>query len=84
METIHQLLSRIHWDEEFGRGDFAVGIYDRVKGVVEFQPLEKLTLEKGNPFSFTVCIEGEIVTIPFHRIRVVRKNGKTIWSREVA
>ncbi len=81
METIQQLLSRIQWDEEFGQGDFEVGIYDRVKEAVEFQPLENLTLGKGNHFSFTVCIGGEIVTIPFHRIREVRKNGECIWRR---
>jgi uncharacterized protein (UPF0248 family) len=81
METIQQLLNRIHWDEEFGQGDFEVGIYDRIKDAVEFLPLERLMLEKGNHFSFTVCIEGESVTIPFHRIREVRKNGETIWKR---
>ncbi|VGO22597.1 DUF504 domain-containing protein [Pontiella sulfatireligans] len=81
METIQQLLNRIRWDENFGRGDFTVGIYDRVKDAVEFQPLENLKQENGNHFSFTVCMEGEIVTIPFHRIRAVRKNGETIWQR---
>lgn len=81
METIRQLLSRIRWDEEFGRGDFEVGIYDRVTDAVNFQPLQNLQMEKGNHFSFTVCIEGECVTIPFHRIREVRKNGECIWSR---
>jgi uncharacterized protein (UPF0248 family) len=39
MTPIQQLLNRILWDEEFGRGDFAVGIYDRVEDIVEFQPL---------------------------------------------
>ncbi|VGO17912.1 hypothetical protein PDESU_06514 [Pontiella desulfatans] len=81
METIHQLLSRIHWDAEFGQGEFSVGIYDRVEDAVGFLSLDRLSLEKGNHFSFTVNIDGEIVTIPFHRIREVRKNGETIWKR---
>jgi len=38
-------------------------------------------MEKGNHFSFTICIDGEVLTIPFHRIREVRKNGETIWKR---
>ena len=81
METIQQLLNRIRWDKEFGKGAFEVGIYDRFEAGVEFQPLENLKLEKGNHFSFTICIEGEIVTIPFHRIREVRKDGISIWKR---
>ena len=81
METIRQLLNRIRWDGEFGRGTFEVGIYDRVADAVEFYSLEELQLEKGNHFSFTLCIDGEELAIPFHRIRDVRKNGECIWCR---
>jgi len=81
METIQQLLNRIRWDKEFGQGDFEVGIYDRVENAVGFQPLNNLRIEKGNHFFFTVCIDGEVLTIPLHRIREVRKNGETIWKR---
>ncbi len=81
METIQQLLSRIRWDDEFGKGDFEVGIYDRIEDALEFQPLENLQMETGNHFSFTLCIEGEEALIPFHRIREVRKNGECIWKR---
>jgi uncharacterized protein (UPF0248 family) len=81
METIRQLLNRIRWDKEFSRGDFEVGIYDRVEDAVDFQPLERLTMETGNRFSFDICINGEVLTIPYHRIREVRKNGECIWKR---
>ena len=81
METIRELLSRIRWDDEFGKGTFEVGIYDLVADAVEFHPHEELHLEKGNHFSFTICVDGEVLTIPFHRIRAVRKNGQTIWKR---
>ena len=81
METIRELLNRIRWDDEFGRGMFEVGIYDRVADTVEFYFLEDLQLEKGNHFSFSLCVGGEVLTIPFHRIREVRKNGQTIWKR---
>lgn len=81
METIRELLSRIRWDEEFGRGTFEVGIYDRVSDALQFHFLEELHLEQGNRFSFSIAISGEILTIPFHRIREVRKNGKAIWKR---
>ncbi len=82
METIRELLSRIRWDDEFGKGSFDIGIYDRVADAVELHPLEELHLEQGNHFSFSITIDGEVLAIPFHRIREVRKNGQTIWNRE--
>lgn len=81
METIRQLLSRIRWDSEFGQGDVEVGIYDRTANAVSFQPLQSLQIEKGNPFAFTICINGEVLIIPYHRIREVRNNGVCIWKR---
>jgi len=81
LQTIHQLLSRIRWDAEFGKGDFEVGIYDRVEDRMDFRPLEELRMEQGNHFSFTIAIDGVVQTIPYHRIREVRKNGETIWKR---
>ena len=81
METIRKLLNRIRWDDEFGRGTFDAGIYDRVADTIEFHSLEELQLEKGNHFSFSLCVDGERLTIPFHRIREVRKNSECIWKR---
>ncbi len=81
METIRELLNRIHWDEGFGQGKFEIGIYDRVEDTIEFHPLEELHFEHGNHFSFSITIGGEVLTIPFHRIREVRKNGECIWKR---
>ena len=81
METIRQLLNRIHWDRDFGAGRFEIGIQDRFGDRLEFIPLEQIRMEKGNRFSFTLMREGEPVSIPFHRIREVRKNVETIWRR---
>ncbi|MFN6960799.1 MAG: DUF504 domain-containing protein, partial [Rhodocyclaceae bacterium] len=30
MQPIHELLSRIRWDAEFGQGEFVIGYWDRV------------------------------------------------------
>ena len=81
METIRQLLNRIRWDKAFSEGRFEIGIYDRFADRMEFIPLEQIRMEKGNRFSFTLMREGEPVSIPFHRIRQVRKNAETIWQR---
>ena len=81
METIRELLSRIRWDEQFGRGRFEVGIFDRVEDAIEFHAFEELRLEKGNRFAFTLIKDGESLNIPYHRIREVRRDGECIWSR---
>jgi uncharacterized protein (UPF0248 family) len=84
MKPIQQLLSRIRWDETFGRGQFEIGIYDRVEDRILRLPFEKIHFEEGHHFSFTARIEGEEVTVPFHRIREVYKNGECIWRRPMA
>ena len=38
MIPIHQLLSRIRWDPEFGRGTFDLGYFDRVEERVVIVP----------------------------------------------
>ncbi len=81
METIRELLNRIRWDDAFGQGAFEIGVYDRVVDAVEFHPLDELALEQGNHFAFTMAVDGELLTIPFHRIREVRRDGQTIWKR---
>lgn len=81
MEPIRELLNRIRWDEEFGRGDFEIGIYDRMADAVFLQPVENVRVEKENHATFILCVDGDVQTIPFHRIREVRKNGVCIWRR---
>ena len=34
MTPIHELLSRIRWDKEFGQGRFEIGYFDRHQGAV--------------------------------------------------
>jgi uncharacterized protein (UPF0248 family) len=79
---IRQLLDRIRWDPEFGRGEFTIGYYDRVEGRVAQVPLARIHLEPGNHFSFSaVEADGSVHEVPFHRVREVYRNGALIWER---
>lgn len=82
MQPINELLSRIRWDEEFGRAEFRIGYYDRFADaliVVDFAVLE---FPADNRFSCTLRGEaGELHTIPLHRIRQVFRDGELIWQR---
>lgn len=82
MIPIHQLLNRIRWDEDFGRGRFEIGYLDQLEQRIVLVPFRELRFEEGNRFSFE--IEGpddEFQTIPFHRVREVYKDGRLIWQR---
>ena len=79
--TLRELLSRIRWDRGFGQGKFAIGYDDHAGGIVRV-PLEQVGFEEGNHFSFQVRdASGEVLAIPFHRVREVLKDGVIFWIR---
>ncbi len=82
MQTIHALLSRIRWDEEFGKGRFEIAYLDHAEPELVRIPVDSLDFEAGNTFSFSFLGEQEEDhRIPFHRVREVYKDGERIWSR---
>ena len=82
MLSIVDLLNRIRWDEEYGRGKFVIGYEDHMLDDYVYVPLEQIVFEEGNHFSFWLKNEeGELTTIPFHRVREVHKDGVLIWHR---
>jgi uncharacterized protein (UPF0248 family) len=83
MIPLQDLLNRIRWDRDFGRGRFDLGYYDRMAERIIIVPLQQVTLSEGDHFAFQlVGPEGETLSIPFHRVRQVYKDGQLIWSRE--
>ena len=83
MMPIHELLSKIRWDREFRKGKFEIGYYDRVEDSIITIPLEEINFPEEDHFSFElVDSEGEVHSIPFHRIKSVYKEGELIWHRE--
>lgn len=82
MIPIHELLHRIQWDPEFGRGEFHIGYFDRVENRVVQVAMRDIRLDPADHFGFQALDEdGVSHHIPFHRVRVVRKNGEAIWQR---
>ncbi len=82
MIPIRSLLDRIRWDPEFGRGNFTLGYYDRVRHGLVQVPLARVQIDPGNHFSF-VAVEddGSAHDVPFHRVREVYRDGELIWQR---
>jgi uncharacterized protein (UPF0248 family) len=81
MQPLHELLHRIKWDAEFGRGTFALAYDDRVALQERVIPFASIAIDPG-AFSFSFCDEDEVVAhIPLHRVRAVYKDGAVIWQR---
>jgi len=82
MLPIHHLLNRIRWDREFGKGSFEIGYFDHIEQKIIRIPFRALHFEEGSHFFFEVeNEEGELLQIPFHRVREVHKDGELIWNR---
>lgn len=82
MIPVRELLSRIRWDPEFGRGSFTIGYYDRVrKGIVKVSLTQIGFDTKARSWIETVEEDGSSHEVPLHRIREVYRDGVLIWKR---
>jgi uncharacterized protein (UPF0248 family) len=82
MQPLQDLLHRITWDPEFGRGRFALGYEDRMISDEKVVAFTSVRFDPERPGTFSVHQEdGSIVHIPLHRVRTVYKNGEVIWRR---
>jgi uncharacterized protein (UPF0248 family) len=82
MKPIQDLLNRIRWDSEFGDADFKIGYYDRVDDRIITVPFKDINLETHIHSIFSLVDEnGDVHTIPLHRIKQVYRNNELIWQR---
>jgi uncharacterized protein (UPF0248 family) len=82
MIPIHQLLSRIRWDKEFGRGQFVIGYLDNVTGKIQYVAFQDAQPDPVNHALLDIFDdEGVKISLPLHRIRQVLRNGEVIWQR---
>lgn len=81
MIPIHELLARIRWDPEFGRGEFRLGYLDRVERRilrVALRAVRILPRHEGIEFADQ---SGVTRSLPLHRIKEVWRDGMLIWRR---
>ena len=83
MISIRELLNRIRWDRGFGRGEFAIGYFDRVQQRIIMVPLGEVRFHVSDHVSLVLTdAAGEALSIPLHRVYEVYRDGKLIWHRE--
>ena len=82
MQPIHELIKRIQYDSNFGKGNFVIGFYDRLEERIIRMPLREIYFEPEGHFLFYFTDEEGIEhNVPFHRIKSVYKDDKLIWHR---
>ena len=82
MQPIHELLNRIHYDPEFGRGYFEIGYCDRMEKRITRASFNEVSQLPGNKFTFHVFDEDGIAhCVPMPRVQEVYKDGELIWKR---
>lgn len=83
MQPVHELLNRIHWDTEFGKGEFELWFLNHVGEQLLKLSFHNITFVPGDHYFFHYLDEeGTEHNVPFHRIKAVYKNGELIWHRE--
>lgn len=83
MQTIQELINRIHWDAEFSKGVFEISFFDRLQKRTVRLPFDRIYFNPDNHFFFQfVDHDGVEHSVPLHRIRDVYKNGVCIWHRD--
>lgn len=82
MIPIQQLLSRIQWDQEFGRGEFVIGYYDRILDQIVRVPFAEIVIPPDDHQALQIMDpDGVFHTVPLHRIREVYRDRQLIWRR---
>ncbi|WP_455365581.1 DUF504 domain-containing protein [Kaarinaea lacus] len=82
MLTAQEILNQIRWDEHFANDEFVVGYYDRVEDRIVKVAFNEIRFPDDHHFLFEIVDEeGELRSIPYHRVREIYRNGRLIWHR---
>jgi uncharacterized protein (UPF0248 family) len=80
MQRLQDLLHRIQWDPDFGKGTFALGYRDRTEERIV--PFASVTFDPRQPGFFAVeDADGVLLHVPLHRVRTVYRDDVVIWQR---
>ena len=83
MQPVQEILNRIRWDENWSNDDFKIGDYDRLEDRIILVDFKKIIFPEGDHFSFELIDqEGELHSVPYHRVKAIYRNERLIWHRE--
>lgn len=76
MQPIHELLNRIHWDEEFAKGDFELGFLDRVEEKIIRLPFRNIVFVQGDHYFFIIWMRMILNTM--YRFTALKPSTKMV------
>jgi uncharacterized protein (UPF0248 family) len=79
---LRELLNRVRWDPEFGRGSFELAYRDRSAPDPVRVPLSRVEVEAGAGILTILEPDGSTRRVPLHRVRQVYRDGALLWARE--
>jgi uncharacterized protein (UPF0248 family) len=83
MQTAQDILNQIRWDMRLAAGAFVIGYYDRIEHQIIKVAFREIRFPEDHHFQFEVIDEeGELRSIPYHRVREIYQDGRLIWRRD--
>ena len=83
MKPVQEMLNRIRWDKNWADDEFRIGYYDRVEQRIIVVTFKEIYFPKDDHFSFELIDqEGELHSVPYHRVKAIYQNDCLIWHRE--
>ena len=75
---IGDLLNKLRWEKNLKQEEYIIVYFDRIAEKTFEVPFTAIA-RHGN--FFVMHLGRKETTIPLHRIRQVKRNGKVIWDR---
>ena len=83
MKPVQEMLNRIRWDKAWADDEFKIGYYDRVEQRIIVVAFKEIYFPKNDHFAFELIdSQGEVHSVPYHRVKAIYQNGRLIWHRE--
>ena len=77
MMYILDLLNKIKWDKNLNPNEYSIIYLD----FAQKKEIKFTEIKEFNNLTLIIESENKEVEIPLHRIREIKKSGKTIWKR---
>ena len=75
---VGDILNEIRWDKKLKPEEYMIVYFDRIAEKTIEVPFLAMGRE-GN--FFTIEVNGRKMSVPLHRIRQIKRNGKIVWER---
>lgn len=83
MKPVQEMMNRVRWDQAWANDEFKIGYYDRVEQKIIVVAFKEIYFPKDDHFSFELIdSQGEVHSVPYHRVKAIYRNGRLIWHRE--